>query len=135
MKHEHERTTDTEVLDASAHIALFVCRSCRPIGWNANAGLRPGSLLVAEVERAVRERGAQHQIVVLPIHCLARCAHSCSAAILPRDGGRVLFDKLEPSRETAETLVSIALAVRKEGAHAASPERCPAWLSAKRRIE
>jgi predicted metal-binding protein len=92
-------------------------------------------LLVGEVERVVRERGAQHKIAVLPIHCLARCAHSCSAAVLPRDGGRVLFDELEVSRETAESLVTVALAVREEGARAASPERCPAALTAKRRIE
>lgn len=133
--HENKTTPDVEVIDSSGHVALFVCRSCRPVGWNANGGPRPGSLLVGEVERVVRERNAQHQIAVLPIHCLARCARSCSAAILPRDGGRVLFDELEPSRETAESLVTIALAVRDEGARAASPERCPAALSAKRRIE
>jgi predicted metal-binding protein len=133
--HETKTPADAEVIDSSGHVALFVCRSCRPVVWNANGGPRPGSLLVGEVERVVRERGAQHKIAVLPIHCLARCAHSCSAAVLPRDGGRALFDELEPSRETAESLVTVALAVREEGARAASPERCPAALTAKRRIE
>lgn len=133
--HENKTTSDAEAIDSSGHVALFVCRSCRPVGWNANGGPRPGSLLVGEVERVVRERGVQHKIAVLPIHCLARCAHSCSAAILPRDGARVLFDELDPSRETAETLVTVALSVREEGSRAASPERCPATLSAKRRIE
>lgn len=75
------------------------------------------------------------QITVLPIHCLARCARSCAAAILPRDGARVLFDELEPSAATAESLVKITLAVRDEGARAACPERCPAELSPKRRLE
>lgn len=132
----HESKSEgVDVIDSAGHIALFVCRSCRPVGWNANGGPRPGSLLVGEVERVVRERGAQHKIAVLPIHCLARCAHSCSAAVLPPNGARVLFDELEPTRETAESLVEVALAVRAEGSVAAAPQRCPAQLTGKRRVE
>ena len=114
---------------------MFVCRSCRPVGWTADGGPRPGSLLVSEVERVISSQQIRDQITVLPIHCLARCARSCAAAILPRDGARVLFDELEPSAATAESLVKITLAVRREGARAASPERCPPELSPKRRLE
>ncbi len=130
----HENNSPVEVIETAGHIALFVCRSCRPVGWNAN-GPRPGSLLVAEVERVVRERGVQQQVAVLPIHCLARCARSCSAAILPREGARILFDELSADRATAEALVTVALDVRREGARAAEPARCPNNLAPKRQIE
>jgi predicted metal-binding protein len=123
-----------EVIDSAGHIALFVCRSCRPLGWNAN-GPRPGSLLVGEVERVVRERGLQSKIAVLPIHCLARCARSCSAAILPREGARVVFDELDASRESAEALVSVALNVRADGASGAAPDRLPRGIACKRHID
>lgn len=124
-----------ELISFSPPTALFVCRSCRPVGWNADGGPRPGSLLVSEVERVIASQQLQNQITVLPIHCLARCARSCAAAILPRDGARVLFDELEPNAQTAQSLVKITLAVRQDGARAAAPERCPPELSPKRQIE
>ncbi len=113
-------------------VPLFVCRSCRPQGW-IESGPRPGTLLVSEVERVVRARGLQGQIAVLPIHCLAHCAHSCSAAVLPHDGRRVTFDDLPPDAKTAEALVRVALAVQHDGRAGAELARCPETLCAHRR--
>jgi predicted metal-binding protein len=121
-----------EIRTLAMPIALFVCRSCRPEGWKPE-GPRPGSLLVGEVERVVRAQGLTDKVAVLPIHCLAHCAHACSAAILPQDGPRVVFDELAPTAEVAEALVTLTMLVRREGRSAAMPERCPAVLASHRR--
>lgn len=113
-------------------VPLFVCRSCRPDGWKAD-GPRPGALLAGEVERVVRAKGLSGSIAVLPIHCLAHCAHSCAAAVLPDDGRKVVFDGLAPTSEVAEALVSVANVVRTQGRRGADFEKCPAAIARNRR--
>jgi predicted metal-binding protein len=113
-------------------VPLFVCRSCRPDGWKSD-GPRPGSLLVGEVERVVREKGLSGSIAVLPIHCLAHCAHACAAAVLPPDGRKVVFDGLAATSEVAEALVSVANVVRTQGSRGVAPDKCPHTLLKHRR--
>ncbi|MDP3276259.1 MAG: DUF1636 family protein [Deltaproteobacteria bacterium] len=109
-------------------LPLFVCRNCRPAG-EARTETHPGARMVSEVTRALVLASALDAIVLLPIHCLNRCDHGCTAAILPENGPRIVLDSLEPTQATARAIVRYALEVHRAGHEVAPPEGlslCPA---------
>ncbi len=112
-------TTGKSLHVATDPVALFVCRSCR-VHNAPKDGTQPGAVLVHLVERSLSDLRAQNQVVVLAVHCLSRCDHPCSAAVLPPDGPTIVLDRLTPSTEVAEALVALALNVHEKGRIAAT---------------
>ena len=80
-------------------MVVYVCRSCRDEA-EPNAEPRPGALLA----KAAIALGAEANVEVRSVNCLANCKRGASAAMRTADGWSYVFGGLTP--ENAEDLIT-----------------------------
>ncbi|MEO1206493.1 MAG: DUF1636 domain-containing protein [Pseudomonadota bacterium] len=86
---------------------VFVCTTCRPPG--DDTGVRPGVDLLARLEAAVAERGADEAIEIAGVECLSVCKRPATIAVSGSDKWTFLFGDIAEDTDILELVAGLQI--------------------------